>query len=177
MSKLNNDGTAGKFFTFPLPLLAFPYSNPKDVLQYVLSYCCYTLGKSRMTAHGEDQDTVDEIIGRSKTPTDYNAENEDHRSLILGARTLRVSIGHCAHTIAEANDAIEKVRKMEAAVGSSPLVFVGAKLLWECLDDEISFRDFTVICAVNSVLGQDKKPKMIRRTLLRARAAGFKSSG
>lgn len=175
MSKLNDDGTAGKFFTFPLPLLAFPYLNPKDALSDVTSYCCYTVGKRTMEAHGEDQDTVEEIIGRTKAPDNYNAESEDHRSLLLGAETLNVCIRSCVACLARANDAIEKVRKMEAAVGSSPLVFVGANLLWDCVADKISFRDFTVICAVNSVLGQATKPKVIRRTLLRARAAGFKT--
>ena len=172
MPPITDQKKNGKFFTFPLPLL-YPMEPHTKTLSRIFSYCVLTVGESSLANLPEE--TADGILSRAASPDDFDDAEETHRHVVLGCDRLDVKIGTIRGVLAEAKEAREIVRETERINGASPLVFVGAKLLWECYKGEFPFRDFTVLCAVNSVIGMKTTPQLIRRTLLLARAAGFKT--
>ena len=172
MDTLPPEKKDGKFFTFPLPLL-YPMEPHTKTLSRILSYCVLTVGESSLANLPEE--TADGILSRAASPDDFDDAEETHRHVVLGCDRLNVKVGTIRGVLAEVKDAREIVHGAERINGASPLVFVGAKLFWECYNGELPYRDFTVLCAVNSVIGMKTTPQLIRRTLLLARAAGFKT--
>ena len=173
MDTLPPEKKDGKFFTFPLPLL-YPMEPHTKTLSRIISYGVLTVGESSLANLPEE--TADGILSRAASPDDFDDAEETHRHVVLGCDRLSVKIGSTLRGfLAEAKEAREIVREPERINGASPLVFVGAKLFWECYNGELPYRDFTVLCAVNSVIGMKTTPQLIRRTLLLARAAGFKT--
>ena len=67
------------------------------------------------------------------------------------------------------------VQRRERAYGKDAFVRIGCQLVWDCLNGSLSYRDFSLICAINSVLGRSKKPRRITEPDVRVRAAGYKS--
>lgn len=67
------------------------------------------------------------------------------------------------------------VRDRERAYGNDALVRIGAELVWDCKKGALSFREFSLLCALNSVIGGSRKPKRVTEPSLRVRAAGYKS--
>ena len=163
----------GKFLTFPLPLL-FPMEDHKRTLERIVYYCVMTVGAQSAAALGED--AVDQIVERKEKAKDFR-DCDEHRQIVIGANHLNVNIPCIREALKQAGEATAIVNVAEAQCGRSPLVFIGAVLLWGCKDSDFpTYRDFTVTCAVNSVIGLTRKtPVLIRREMLRARAAGFKT--
>ena len=172
MDTLPPEKKDGKFFTFPLPLL-YPLEPHTKTLSRIISYCVLTVGESSLANLPEE--TADGILSRAASPDDFDDAEETHRHVVLGSDRLNVKVGTIRGVLAETKEAREIVHGAERINGASPLVFVGAGLLWECYKGELPYRDFTVLCAVNSVIGMKTTPQLIRRTLLLARAAGFKT--
>lgn len=162
---------AGRFFTFPLPLL-YPMEPPKRTLFRILSFCVADIGVR--SAADLDEGVAEKIIERCVETEGFDEDDALHRQIVLGCERLNASCKDIDALIEGREGAIEIVNLMEKAIGASPLVFIGAELFWECYRGEMPYREFTVLCAVNSVIGQKTTPQLIRRTLLLARAAGFK---
>jgi hypothetical protein len=60
--------------------------------------------------------------------------------------------------------------------GRDALVRIGIALLWEAYNNTgVSYRDFSVLCAINSIIGSNSTPMRITQPSIRVRAAGFKS--
>jgi hypothetical protein len=164
--------SAGAFFTFPLPLLC-PSEDHKATLQRIVNYCIVTVGAN--SAASLDEEVAEQIIERKAKPKGFR-DCPLHRKIILGAERLGVKLAPISGTIQGATEARAIIETIEGKCGRSPLVFIGASLLWGCLENDFpTYRNFAVTCAVNSVIGQRKTPVLIRRDLIRARAAGYKT--
>jgi len=163
----------GRFFTFPLSLL-YPSEDYKSTLQRIVCYCVVTVGSK--SAESLDEEVAEQIIERKHKPRDFR-DCQRHREIILGAERLNVTLPNIGTVIKCADEARKLIETIEAQCGTSPLVFVGAPLFWGCHDKHSpTYRDFTVLCAVNSVIGLKRQtPVLIRRELICARAAGCKT--
>jgi len=138
------------YFQFPLCLLGFG-EDYKERLQYIVSYCLYEHARRMKSA---------------RSP-----------SLKQAATFLGVTI-QCLHDdiIGQWKQANAFVREREGRYGKDPLVRIATTLLWEAHDNTgLSYREFSVLCAINSTIGSRLKPMRITEPRIRARAAGFKS--
>ena len=162
----------GKFFTFPLCLLAMPYDE-KTILQHIVSSALERAGGGNSAA----------LIDKEKI-VEYAIEHENigytpsvpHDQLIRGAIMTNVTLGWIQATVDRCDAATKFVGQHERKHGTDPLVFVAAELFWSCHNDQdFSFREFSTTCAVNSINGFKKTPVIIRRSMIQARQLGYKT--
>lgn len=172
MDNLPPKKKSGKFFVFPLELI-YPTENFQNTLKRIVSFCVLDVGEN--IAENIHENAIEDMLSRKQMPDDYDEEDEAHRHVTLGCERLKVNAGSVRNILSGAEEAEKIISTAQQVNGESALVFIGAELLWECLAGKMSYRDFTVICAVNSVLGKDGSPQLVRRSLLLARAAGFKT--
>jgi hypothetical protein len=160
----------GTFLCFPLALLAMPEPE-KDRLQVIISHAIERAG-----AGSDIEDArVDEYI-RQKPGTGYAPHRKDHQTIIRGAIVLNVQVGHLPSTLGWCQEAKQFARALDAKHGLGPLVFISSELFWSCHnEDSPTFRDFSVLCGVNSIIGFRKTPVLIRRGMVIARQLGYKS--
>jgi hypothetical protein len=162
----------GKFFTFPLCVLAMPLDE-KQVLIHMVSHSLERAGGGN-GAEQIDAKQIREYLAEHET-ADYD-RSERHNKFIRGSIITNVTIGSCEGTKVRC-DAVNKfVFLHEHKHGTDPLVFVAAELFWSCHNDQdFSFREFSTLCAVNSVIGFKKTPVIIRRAMIIARQLGYKT--
>ena len=108
--------------------------------------------------------------------SDYNPSKIHHDQLVRGAFITNVNIGSVEGT-AKRCEAVRKfVGPHERKYGYDPLVFIAAKLLWDCHNDNgLTYREFTTACAVNSIIGFKQFPVLVRRQMIIARQLGYKT--
>jgi hypothetical protein len=164
----------GKFFTFPLCVLAMPLENEKRILMHIVSHALERAGGGD-GAKQIDSEQIHEYAIKNKI-SDYN-QSERHDQLIRGAIITGVSIHWLHGTIKECDAVNHFVAVHEQKHGTDPLVFIAAELFWSCHDDnqDFSFREFSTACAVNSVIGFKQTPVLIRRSMIIARQLGYKT--
>lgn len=160
------------FYTFALPILAIPLAEKARLMMIVSS----ALKRSGTNAEHIGDDQVDDYLARHPK-SGFNARKDEHKAMVRGAIVLGVKLGWIEDSLKEVAEADQFVAKIEAAHGSSPLVFIASDLVWDChTDDYPTFREFTTLCAVNSVIGLNRKaPVLIRRQMLIARQLGYKT--
>lgn len=103
--------------------------------------------------------------------------SKEHDKFIRGAIVTGVGMGLIRASIEECAAVKEFVAEHEYKHGTDPLVFIAAELLWSCHDEnqDLSFREFSTACAVNSIIGFKKTPVIIRRSMIQARQLGYKT--
>jgi hypothetical protein len=138
------------YFQFPLCLLGFG-EDYKERLQKIVNYCLYEQAQRTKSARTA--------------------------SLNRAATFFGVTI-ECLHKdiISEWKEANAFVCQWEGRYGTDPLVRIGTTLLWEAHDNTgLTYREFSVLCAINSIIGNRSTPMRITEPSIRVRAAGFKS--
>jgi hypothetical protein len=138
------------YFQFPLCLLAFG-EDYKERLQKIVNYCLYEQARRTKSAR--------------------------FPSLNRAATFFGVTI-ECLHKdiISEWKEANAFVCQWEGRYGKDPFVRTGTTLLWEAHDNTgLTYREFSVLCAINSIIGSRSTPMRITQPSIRVRAAGFKS--
>jgi DNA-binding PadR family transcriptional regulator len=160
----------GAFFCFPLCLLALPADDHKRRLQTILSAAMERAG---MGAEIESQ-RIREYIAENEQHG-YN-RSEAHNAILRGAIVCGVQVHNLPHIVDECGQCRTFVKQHEATYGAGPLVFISTELFWGCHNqDSPPYRDFTVLCAVNSIIGFKKTPVLVRRGMILARQIGFKT--
>jgi hypothetical protein len=164
----------GKFFTFPLCVLAMPLDE-KDILQHICSHALERAGGGNGAEQIDDQRIREYLIDHENQAGGYN-QSERHKQVIRGAIITNVTIGWIKGTIDRCDAVNNFVAVHERKHGTDPLVFIAAELFWSCHNDQdFSFREFSTACAVNSVIGFKKTPVIIRRAMIIARQLGYKT--
>jgi hypothetical protein len=143
------------YFHFPLCLLAFR-KDDSDRLQHIVSYCvCEHAQRLTRTSANVPWDTA----------------------LYAAAKFLNVNIGSGEVTTNRWKAATRFVRQWQNRYGRDASVRIATALLWEAHDNTgLTYREFSILCAVNSVIGKRRSaPRRITEPSIRVRAAGFKS--
>ena len=166
------------FLTFPLCLLAMP-ARPKDPegsrkrrLQHIVSYSLYRAGISS----GAEKIDRQTLLAYAQERACGNIQTKEREAIVRGAIVCGVTIGSVDGTARQKDAATAFIDEHQAAYGTDPLVFVSTELFWMCHNDgEPSYRDFTLLCGINSMVGLRETPVLIRRVMLQARQLGYKS--
>ena len=139
------------YFTFPLCLLAY-LDSPEDRIDTIINYCCGELGKAQVAKLRPHQVTllVDDYV------TAHNLEFDNSLiqiEQVIGAKLLNVVISDLKADCLSRIEASSFVTHAERLYGGSPLVFVGASLLWGLYqDNNPSWREFSTLAAVKSII-------------------------
>jgi hypothetical protein len=143
------------YFQFPLCLLAFR-SEYKDRLQHIVSYC--------LCEHAQRLNrTSGDVLGNT--------------ALDEAAKFLHVNIPSPDTVIDRWKAATRFIRQREGRYGRDASVRIATALLWEAHNNTgLTYREFSILCAINSVIGNKRfAPRRITEPSIRVRAAGFKS--
>lgn len=142
------------YFQFPLCLLSF-CSNDKDRLQHIVAYCL-----------------CNQALRLSRTSPDC-----ENIPLHDAAKFLHVKVPSVDAVIRRRKGATAFVRQWEGRYGRDASVRIATTLLWEAHDNTgLSYREFSILCAINSVIGKRRsRPIRITEPRIRVRAAGYKS--
>jgi hypothetical protein len=143
------------YFQFPLCLLAFR-SDYKDRLQHIVCYC--------LCEHAQ-------WLNRNSANTSEDAALEE------AAKFLHVSVPSRDATIDRWKAATRFIRQWQGRYGRDASVRIATALLWEAHNNTgLTYREFSILCAINSVIGKRRSvPRRITEPSIRVRAAGFKS--
>jgi hypothetical protein len=143
------------YFQFPLCLLGFR-SDYKDQLQHIISYC--------LCEHAQR-------LSRS------SANAPGNTALCEAAKFLHVNIGSHDAAIWRWKAATRFIRQWENRYGRDASIRIATALLWEAHNNTgLTYREFSILCAINSVIGNRRStPRRITEPSIRVRAAGFKS--
>jgi hypothetical protein len=143
------------YFHFPLCLLAFR-SDYRDRLQHIVSYC--------LCEHAQRINCA-------------CASVPGGTALEQAAKFLHVSVSSPEATIDRWKAATRFIRQWQGRYGRDASVRIATALLWEAHDNTgLTYREFSILCAINSVIGNKRfAPRRITEPSIRVRAAGFKS--
>jgi len=147
------------YFQFPLCLLAFG-SDYKDRLQHIVSYC--------LCEHAR---WLSRKLNRASSDTVSQTE------LCKAATFLHVNMSSHVATIERWRLASWFIEGREERYGKDALVRIATNLLWEAHSNAgLTYREFSILCAINSVIGKRHcKPMRITESSIRVRAGGYKS--
>lgn len=153
-------------FEFPLCCLSYPSD---DRLNLIISYCIVEHSNKIKTK-------IDSRIAElDKYPYDFNRKSERHKRIILAADELGVMLGSVTGTIANHNQLSAFINNFKLKFDKDSYCRVGRKLLFETRDGQFDYRSFSVLCAIQSVLGKSKKFKRITKDRIRYAMLGYKS--
>ena len=104
-----------------------------------------------------------------------HAETKTNAGIKASANFLFVNLSSIDATRKRWQIARDLVLRHEEVHGRDPFVRISTELLWECHKGKLSYRDFSILCAINSQIGSKKHPVRITQPSIRVRAAGYKS--
>jgi hypothetical protein len=166
-----------KYFQFPLCVLSYG-KNPRERISEMISWCCVSTGENaaekmdQYALAGMTERLIDKIGERAK---DFDEENEAHINCLLGADILSVRLGSFAIPVSEYRRVETHIARQRAEHGPDPLVRIRADIVWDALHERLPYREFAVLCALYSVIGDKDGPVRITRETIRARALGYKN--
>jgi len=137
------------YFQFPLCLLAFG-TDEKKRLRAIIDY--------NVVEYASKQ------VG-----------SKSRKSLATAAATLNINYPNVSLATEQWKRAKTYVENFELRHGRDAFVRIGSNIFWECYKASLTYRDFSIICALNSIIGASKRPKRVTEPSIRVRAAGYKS--
>jgi hypothetical protein len=146
-------GRGKGYFQFPLCLLAFG-EDYKERLQTIASYCLYREAGRK----------------NPRFPKSAGVASLDQAATFFGLTIAWHDI--IASKWEEANGF---VCQWQGRHGKDALVRIGVTLWSEAHDNTgLTYREFSLLCAINSIIGNRSGPTRITEPRIRVRAAGFK---
>lgn len=154
------------FLVFPLCCLAYP-ENPIDL---IISYCIVEHSKKIETNIKERINN----IPKEKIPSGFNGSTA-HIKLVLAAEEMHVILGSC-------NQSIQNHKLLSSHISNHLLKYsnnaycrIGKALCFEARDGLFPYRQFLVLCGIQSILGNRKKFQRITKDRIRFAMYGYKS--
>jgi hypothetical protein len=137
------------YFQFPLCLLGYG-KHEKERLNAIIDHNVVSYAKKKLGSTRRDAvETAAEVLG--------------------------VHLGSAAASVRCWQETNSFMERFELRHGRDAQVRVASLLLWDCYKGQLAYRDFSVLCAINSIMGRSKSPKRVTQPAVRVRAAGYKS--
>lgn len=169
------------YFQFPLCLLALGYEW-SDLLNRIITFGLMHVGRSAIKQDGESkwradpEEMVEMAEDELSVPLDYDHEKEDHRAVVVGCHVCDVVTSYAEANIEQASVTQLRVQKWDQRFGRGPTVRIRSRSLFRIRDKKsMSEREFRVLCAVYSKIGNARGPVRMKLDEVRIRASGFKS--
>lgn len=109
-------------------------------------------------------------------PKNFDPENEIHVAALLGAKQLNRQLLNILRVVQLFEEATSFKNKFESQYGRCPIVRIRKDIFFDSKSGMgLSFREFRVLCAVYSVIGDKKYPVRITKSWIQHRMLGFKS--
>lgn len=168
-----------KYFQFPLSCLAYAKTTERRIFD-IIGWCVLDAGEKgleRLEAEGQEG-MIEGILINSNIKMD--CDNHMHKAAAIGLSTLSVTAECAEDMVVQHKRTSCFIQDMENQFGPSPFVRIKTNFLWQAVQDVrtpgtgMSWRTFSVLCAVYAILG-DKAYARICRDRIKAAALGYKS--
>lgn len=158
-------------FEFPLCCLSFPVDELKKI-EMIISYCIVQHSRK---IESKIEKRVNELLGFQKIPTGFNKKSLTHKKILLAADELGISLGNIHNNIQSHELLFEHIKNYKLKHGKDSFCKVGKALCFETREGQFPYRQFAVLCAIQSVIGKKAKFKRITKDRLRFAMHGYKS--
>ena len=164
------------YLQFPLCALSFGQTE-KGRLNAILDYAVVEAGSklfSKLTIN--DRNRFLFIRNESgDLPSGFDANCELHVAALYGARCLGVTYRDVRSLIESHDSLVSHVSKFESRHGRDPTVRIRTEWLFDVRDARgLTYREFSVLCAIFSVIGKKTMAK-VTQLRIRRRALGYRS--
>jgi hypothetical protein len=154
---------------FPLCCLSFP-DNP---IEHIISYCIVEHAKKVETLIKQRIDEKE--FNLEKLPSDFNRRSREHQKIILAADELGITVGNIWNTKTKHEKLADYISTFQLKYGPDSYCRVGKKLCFETRDKKFPYRQFAMLCGIQSILGKQQKFKRITKDRIRYAMLGYKS--
>ena len=166
------------YFQFPLCALAF-CTTEKERLEHIISFGFIEAGIAmyrKLDAEIRKQ-KAEQFANVPGTPDDYKKANWQHVAAMIGANEIGITVGSLAYSMQRWTELSNFRNQFQTQHGNDVLVRIRKDLVFEARDDTgISYREFSILCAVYSCIGAATHPVRITKDTVQARMLGYKSA-
>jgi len=163
------------YFQFPLCLLA--YGKDEVRLEHIISWCLVEAGRDfcgKMSR--ESQDEIMKQTPSHNIPEGMRRGELAHRHVVVGANKLSVTAGDVGAILNQYVACSNFVKAFTDKHGTQPSVRIRSDFLWDVREKRgMSYREFSMLCGLYSVVGAKDFPVRITREQIRRRMLGYKS--
>jgi hypothetical protein len=170
-----------KFLQFPLCLLGVPVTGNaeeigRDRMSAILHYAIVEHGR-KVSADA----TLDELqelaaeIPEGDLPGGFDRNRRGHLEYVKGSKLLGVIRGGIPRAFDHHAQCTEYVGGQAARHGRDAVCRMRMDAVLEAMTGSMTWRDFSVLAAVFSVIGWKPFPVLVHRSMIRARGLGYKS--
>lgn len=164
---------------FQFPLCALAYGQTVDArLNAILDYGLVDKGwKLFSKLSPEQQKQFSSRIRRARnTPQGFDAGNWWHCGALYGAEVIGITFGDFLESIERYKSMRDHVVAFEKAHGQDAFVRIKKSWLFDTRDGHgITYREFSVLCAIYSAIG-DKELAIVTRNRIRRCALGYRTA-
>lgn len=157
------------FIEFPLCCLAYPGMD-KAKIDLIISYCIVENSKKIQTQIDE---RIDDYIW--KIPPGFNKKLKSDKQILLSSKELGISLGNFFRTKENHSILSQYISNYEFKYGKDSYCRMGKKLCFEARDGIFPYRQFAVLCAIQSIIGKTAKFKRLTKDRIRFALLGYKS--
>ena len=159
----------GVMLEFPLCCLSYP-EEEKNKVGMIISYCIVEHSKKvNSFIHKRIRELEREL------PFDFEEANEVHLKVVLAADELAITVSNTKNTLLNHKMLTENINDFTEKYGKDAYCRIGKKVCFETSVGKFNYSAFTVLCAIQSVLGKTKKYCRITKDRIRFRMQGYKS--
>lgn len=158
-------------FDFPLCCLSYPLVD-REKIGMIISYCIVEHSKKIKT---NVENRVNDYLEENKSPAGFNKKLLSHKRLLLAGKEIGISLGYIPQTISSHETLSNYINNYTFKNGNDSYCRIGKSLCFETRDNHFQFRQFSVLCAIQSILGKTKKFKRITKDRIRFAMHGYKS--
>jgi hypothetical protein len=161
------------------PLCALSFGQTVEVrLGSILAYSVVEAGFKLFQKLTADQQlaflATTEQAG--ETPAGFNSSLWSHRAALYGADVIKVTFGNFCSALQKHLELRDYIKKYEVRNGRDPFVRVKSDWLFDARQGRgMSYREFAVLCAVYSAIG-DKELAIVTRDRIRRCALGYRTT-
>ncbi len=156
---------------FPLCCLSISGSD-NDKVSSIISYYIVEYSK-RIESKVEER--VDELLEDETPPFGFNKKNLFHKKILLAGDELKVMLGKILFTIKRYDSISTHILNQKLKYGKDSYCRIGKGLCFETSEGKFPYRQFAVLCAIQSILGKKAKFKRITKDRIRFAMHGYKS--
>ncbi len=164
----------GGFLQFPLCALRFePHEEQLDA---IINYATVLAGRGiarQLGAEGRNQQ--ERALRDEGLPTGMKMAAPLHFEACIGARLLQLTIPWTPVVVKSYEVLDQFARDTHGACGKGPLVRMRCGFVFDARGGKISYREFSVLCAIYSVIGSKPNPVRITARTIAIRSRGFRS--
>jgi hypothetical protein len=172
---MTDEPTDKRFFQYPLCLMNFK-ADQKQRMEAMLDHAVVSHGQHVMA----DMDQAEAMEAAQAMPTEdrpsgLNFSLQYHKAYAIGMQRLHVrggAMGRVSDNWFAAGKHIEAYTRRH---GRDAVVRIKTDVWFSCYKEQMTWRDFSTLAGLYSIIGGKPYPVIVYRSMLQARQLGFKS--